>query len=79
MTEAHRTKIKSAAILNCLNEHVLGNRDMSATQISAGIALLRKVLPDLAAVQHSGDQDKPINHRVLVEFVRAQQMIGKPE
>jgi hypothetical protein len=27
---------------------------MSATQVSAGIALLKKVMPDLASIEHSG-------------------------
>jgi hypothetical protein len=51
MTEEHRGKIKCAAILNALNEHVLGLRDLSATQVTAGLGLLRKVLPDLSAAE----------------------------
>jgi hypothetical protein len=49
MSEEHRSKIKSAQILNALQEHVMGDREMSATQISAGLGLLRKVLPDLSS------------------------------
>jgi hypothetical protein len=30
---------------------------MSATQVSAGLGLLRKVMPDLAATTISGDED----------------------
>ena len=55
MSEEHRVKIKNSNILNALIEHVEGNREMSATQVSAGVALLRKVLPDLSAVDHSGE------------------------
>lgn len=64
MTDAHRVKIQNSNILNALIEHVQGERDMSATQVSAGVALLRKCLPDLSAVEHSGDKDKPIAHTV---------------
>jgi hypothetical protein len=60
MTEEHRTKIANSQILKCLVEHVEGKREMSATQVTAGIALLKKVMPDLAAVQHSNDPDNPL-------------------
>jgi hypothetical protein len=51
----HRVKIKNSNILNALIEHVEGKREMAATQVSAGIALLRKVMPDLASIEHSGE------------------------
>lgn len=58
MSDEHRVKIQNSNILNALIEHVQGDRDMSATQVSAGVALLRKVLPDLssteASIEHSG-------------------------
>jgi hypothetical protein len=54
MTSDHRVKIQNSNILNALIEHVDGRRDMSASQVTAGIALLKKVLPDLASVEHSG-------------------------
>lgn len=54
MTSEHRVKIQNSNILNALIEHVEGIREMSATQVSAGLGLLRKVLPDLAA---SADAD----------------------
>jgi hypothetical protein len=55
MPDTHRVKIQNSNILNALVEHTLGKRDMSATQVSAGIALLRKIMPDLAAVEHQGE------------------------
>ena len=60
MSDEHRVKIQNSNILNALVEHVEGIREMSATQVSAGIALLKKTLPDLSAVQHSGDEDAPV-------------------
>jgi hypothetical protein len=50
MDDSHRVKIQNSNILNALIEHVDGKRDMSSTQVSAGIALLKKVLPDLASL-----------------------------
>ena len=48
MDESHRVKIQNGNILNALIEHVVGKRDMSSTQVTAGIALLKKIMPDLA-------------------------------
>ena len=53
MSDEHRVKIQNSNILNALIEHVEGRRDMSGTQVSAGLGLLRKVLPDLSALDHS--------------------------
>ena len=51
MSDDHRVKIQNSNILNALIEHVDGKREMSASQVTAGIALMRKVLPDLSAVE----------------------------
>ena len=52
MPEEHRDKIRNSNILNALIEHVEGRREMSATQVSAGLGLLRKTLPDLSAAEN---------------------------
>lgn len=69
MSDAHRIKIQNSNILNALIEHVDGKRDMSSTQVSAGIALLKKVLPDLSTVTHQGDEENPINTVTRIELV----------
>ena len=56
MSDAHRVKIQNSNVLNALVEHVEGKREMSATQVSAGLGLLRKVLPDLSTVTVQGDE-----------------------
>lgn len=55
MDPSHRVKIQNSNVLNALIEHVEGKRDMSATQVTAGVALLKKVLPDLTANDHTND------------------------
>lgn len=55
MSEEHRLKIKNSNILNALVEHIEGNREMSSTQVTAGLGLLRKVMPDLSAVEATHD------------------------
>lgn len=54
MSDAHRVKIQNSNILNALIEHVDGKREMSGSQVQAGLGLLKKVLPDLSNVEVSG-------------------------
>ena len=52
LTDEHRGKIANSSILNCLIEHAEGRREMSSTQVSAALGLLKKVLPDLQASEN---------------------------
>ena len=56
----HRVKIANSNILKYLIDHAQGKREMSPSQAQVGIALLRKVMPDLTATEHTGE----IEHRV---------------
>lgn len=67
MSNEHRVKIQNSNILNALIEHAEGNRDMSPTQVSAGLGLLKKVLPDMSAVTISGDEDSPLHVNLNAE------------
>lgn len=67
MGNEHRLKIANSNILSYLIQHAEGSREMSATQVQAATSLLKKVLPDLASVTHSGDAEAdPIHHKVTV-------------
>lgn len=72
-----RAKIKTQAILNCLGQHVQGQRDMSATQVQAGLGLLRKVLPDLAAHEHTGEALVTLR-TIITGVVRAEDLASSP-
>lgn len=63
MSNEHRVKIQNSNILNALIEHVEGIREMSATQVSAGLGLLKKVLPDLQATADANGEGelRPLN------------------
>ena len=65
----HRTKIANSNIVRVLLEHIEGKREMGATQVTAGLGLLRKVMPDLANIELSGDQSKPIKTVTRIELV----------
>ena len=70
MSEAHREKIRNSNILNALMEHVEGKREMSSTQVTAGLGLLKKCLPDLQSVSVQGEEDgEPINVIARIERV----------
>ena len=49
-----REKIRGTAIAKRLQAHVLGEIELSATQIRAAEILLRKVVPDLAPISPDG-------------------------
>ena len=49
-----RHSILHSKIANRLIAHANGERDMSPTEVQAATVLLRKVIPDLSATEHSG-------------------------
>jgi hypothetical protein len=50
-----REKIRTSQLINRLHDHVFGEAEMSQTQMKAVEILLRKTMPDLAAIEHSGE------------------------
>lgn len=69
LTEEHRDKIRKSNILSRLIEHAEGNNDMSSTQVQAALGLLKKALPDLSAVEISGDEDNPLHSVTEIRLV----------
>lgn len=57
LSETHRDKIRKSNILTALIEHAEGKRDMSSTQVQAGLGLLKKALPDLSTVTLEGGEN----------------------
>jgi len=55
-----REKIKISQLINRLQAHANGEVDMSPTQVRAAEVLLKKTLPDLAQLQHTGSEENPI-------------------
>lgn len=70
MSEEHRDKIRNSNILSALIAHVTDGREMTATQVTAGLGLLNKVLPNLSSVALSGDDEAdPIRQVTTIELV----------
>ena len=59
-------------IVKRLEDHIVGKCDMTSTQVSAAQTLLRKTLPDLSAVEHSGE----VAHKDVKELSR-EELLGR--
>ena len=55
LSAEHREKIKVSQLLNALQNHALNDKKMGITQIKAAEVLLRKCLPDLKAMEVTGE------------------------
>ena len=58
--ENTRAKIQASQLINRLNKHILATQDnpdqlMVQSQVTAALGLLKKILPDLSAVELSGE------------------------
>jgi hypothetical protein len=59
-TDEIRAKIQATQLIKRLTEHALGTVDLKPEQVRSIDILLKKCVPDLSAVQISGDQDNPV-------------------
>lgn len=55
-----RSKIQASQLINRLTDHALDGLELSPTQIKAIEILLRKSLPDLSAVELTGEGGGPL-------------------
>jgi len=60
-----RSKIKATQIINRFWEVFEGNLELTNQQVNIGKVLLDKVLPDLKAIELSGDADAPVVLKVI--------------
>lgn len=65
LTPEWKEKIKVGVILDRLSKHVDGEAELSASQIKAAEILLKKVVPDVARTEITGDEDSPITVKVV--------------
>jgi hypothetical protein len=68
-SEEIRQKIQAANIIHRLQQHIDGEVEMSATQVTAANSLLDRSVPKLQLIQHVGDEDGPIRLEATVRFV----------
>jgi hypothetical protein len=53
-SELVRNRIRTAMLLNRLTNFVVGRIEMSPHQVTAALGLLKKTVPDLQSIEHSG-------------------------
>lgn len=53
-----RERIQTSQIINRLTKHILGEVEMSASQVSAALGLIKKTLPDLSAVEMNANVEQ---------------------
>lgn len=71
LIEEAREKIKTTQLINRLQDHALGEIEMSQTQIRATEVLLKKRVPDLQSVTVAGDDDGgPVVANITWNIVR---------
>lgn len=67
--ERIRERIQADKIIKKLEGHILDSEEMTSSQVTAALGLLKKRVPDLSAVEVSGDPDNPLKAVVRVEIV----------
>lgn len=50
-----RQKIQTSQLVNRLTDHVFGKIELSSTQVTAALGLLKKALPDLGSMEVKAD------------------------
>jgi hypothetical protein len=53
--EATRRRIQGTMIVNRLQAHIRGEIEMTASQVTAGLGLLKKIVPDLMQAEYRAE------------------------
>lgn len=66
-----RQKIQATQIVNALQNHVFGKKKLEPSQVTAGLGLLKKCVPDLTSTELAGEGGGPIVHKIEMVVVDA--------
>ena len=63
-----KERIQASQLINRLNEHINSEKPgtLDASQVNAAVKLLNKVLPDMKAVEHTGEGGGAIQVNVTI-------------
>lgn len=61
-------KIQASQLVNALIDHALGKNDMKPSQVTAGLGLVKKILPDLSSAEFKGDAENPLSFVNKIEL-----------
>jgi hypothetical protein len=65
---------RATKLANRLDACAMGENEMTPVQVKAAQILLDKLVPNLSAVQHSGDEENPVTIRKIERVI----VNGKP-
>lgn len=68
-SEQVRAKIQASVLIQRLHAHVMGDLELTSSQIAAAQTLLDRSVPKLSQIQHTGDEDNPIQVAGRIELV----------
>ena len=69
-SETVRAKIQASVLVDRLHRHVLGELELTASQVQAANSLLDRSVAKLSQIQHTGDEANPMRTHMTVEFVK---------
>lgn len=70
-----REKIRGSQLVNVLTDHALGEKELGTSQVTAALGLLKKVVPDLKATDHTNAGEKFEWPNVNVNVTRPEKRI----
>lgn len=70
LSDTWKERIKTGVIMERVQAHLMGEIELSSTQMSAAKLLLGKLIPDLNRTTVEGDPDKPLQNKITIEVVR---------
>lgn len=74
--EQTKRRIQASQLLNRLESYAKGEIEMTQGQVMAAKIVIGKSIPDLKSIEHSGNDEKPVQRRMIVEFVKAKPSAG---
>ena len=75
--EQTKRRIQASQLLNRLILHANNKVDISATQIIAAKIVIGKSIPDLKSIEYKGNDEKPVQRHMIVEFVEPKPSEGE--
>jgi hypothetical protein len=66
-----RAKIQASQLLNRLHDHAFGKVELTPAQVRSIEVLLKKAIPDLSAVQMSGEGGGAVSIQIVTGVPRA--------
>lgn len=64
-----RAKIQASALITRLHSCAMGDLELTPTQVQAINSLLDRSVPKLSQIQHTGDNQNPLQHIHRIELV----------